>query len=114
MSDDWESNLWRMLDDDPRYTPETKAQMRETVTRLKAEVATNVESDPAVWEQAREFMRAMDDVQARLFAGEIDGNTYHREQMALLDTAPMNVMKAANSIQQAIIKSFRDPGAPVH
>lgn len=106
--------IQKMIDIDPDSAPETKKQLTEIYKQIQVEVATNVETDPEVWREAREFMQAMDEVQERLIAREIDGDAYQRETMALLDGVPQNVLKAASTIQQAIIAAYRNPDPTVH
>ena len=114
MSIDWGTYYRRLIENDPNSTPDMKSRVLAMLARAKAEEAAHVESDPAVWEQAREFKQAMDDTLARFLAREIDGDTYQRETKALLDAVPENARTAANSIQRAMLASFRDPDPSVH
>lgn len=114
MPSDQRDPVQKMIDIDPDSAPETKEQLTEIYAQIRAEVAINIETDPEVWREAREFMQAMDEVRERLFAHEIDGDAYQRETMALLNGVPQNVLKAANSIQQAIIAAYRSPDATLH
>jgi hypothetical protein len=103
---DWD-NFRRRIENDPNTTPEMKRRMLEMMNEVDATVATNIETDPEVLRQVREFDMALDDIYRRLYDREIDGPTFHREIVALYNAVPMSVLTASNAIQGAMIAALR-------
>ena len=85
--------------------------MWEMAVALSAESTAKTITDPAVWQAARDLLQATTELNDRLYAGQVSGERYQEEMLALLKSADADTMEAAHRIQRASLAALRSgPG----